>query len=68
MATRKPSIDGLDDIDDEDGDVEEELSRDTDMTLNVETADEVFLGGDPALEGPLNPDELEDGQVAEEEA
>jgi len=67
MATRKPTIDGLDDIDDEDGDVEEEMSQDTDMTLNVETADEVFMGGDPALEGPGNSDELEDDRTAEEE-
>jgi hypothetical protein len=67
MATRKPSIDGLDDIDDEDGDVEEELSQDTDMTLNVQTADEVFLGGDPPLEGSPNTDEVEDDRTAEEE-
>jgi hypothetical protein len=67
MATRKPSIDGLDDIDDEDGDVEEELSQDTDMTLNVETADEVFLGGDPELEGPPDTDDVDDDRTAEEE-
>ena len=66
MATRKPTIDGLDDIDDEDGDVEEELSQDTDMTLNVETADEVFLGGDPALQGSPSTDEVDDDGTAEE--
>jgi hypothetical protein len=60
MSTRKPTIDDLDDVDDEDGVLEEEVVQETDLTLIVETADEVLMGSDPKLEGPINPDELED--------
>ena len=67
--SRKPTVDDLDDVDDEDGAVEDEISEETDLTLIVETTDEVLIGSDPRLEGPLNPDELEDeGLPAEEEA
>jgi hypothetical protein len=67
--SRKPTVDDLDDVDDEDGAVEDEISEETDLTLVVETTDEVLMGSDPRLEGPLNPDELEDeGLPAEEEA
>jgi len=60
MSSRKRTIDDLDDIDDEDGVLEEEISQDSDLTLIVETAEEVIKGSDPKLEGPLNPDELDD--------
>jgi hypothetical protein len=63
MSTRKRTIDDLDDTDDEDGVLEEEISQESDLTLIVETAEEVIKGSDPKLEGPLNPDELD----AEEE-
>lgn len=67
--SRKPTVDDLDDVDDEDGAVEDEKSQETDLTLIVQTTDEVLMGSDPRLEGPLNPDELEDeGLPAEEEA
>ena len=67
--SRKPTVDDLDDVDDEDGAVEDEISQETDLTLIVETTDEVLMGSDPRLEGPLNPDELEEeGLSAEEEA
>ena len=67
--SRKPTVDDLDDVDDEDGVVEDEISEETDLTLVVETVDEVLMGSDPRLEGPLDPDELEDeGLPAEEEA
>ena len=56
MSSRKPTVDDLDDGDDEDGAVEEEMSEETDMTLTVETQDELILGSDPRLEGPINPD------------
>jgi hypothetical protein len=59
MSTRKRTIDDLDDTDDEDGVLEEEISQDSDLTLIVETAEEVIKGSDPKLEGPINPDELE---------
>ncbi len=68
MSGRRQTIDGLDDIDDEDGAVEEESSQETDLTLIVETADEAIMGSDPSLQGAGNPDELEDEGTAEEEA
>jgi hypothetical protein len=44
MSSRKPTVDGLDDVDDEDGVVEEEISEETDLTLEVQSADEAILG------------------------
>lgn len=67
MSSRKPTVDGLDDVDDEDGAVEEEMSEETDMTLTVETQDELILGSDPRLEGPMNPDELDEEEIVGEE-
>ena len=68
MSSRKQTVDGLDDIDDEDGVAEDELSEESDLTLIVQTADEVPMGSDPRLEGPINPDELdEEGVVSEQE-
>jgi hypothetical protein len=60
MSTRKRTVDDLDDIDDEDGVLEEESVEESDMTLVVKTAEEVISGSDPKLEGPINPDELEE--------
>jgi hypothetical protein len=66
--SRKPTVDDLDDVDDEDDVVEEENSEETDLTLIVETQDEMIMGSDPRLEGPINPDELdEEESVGEEE-
>ncbi len=68
MSSRKQTVDGLDDIDDEDGVAEEEISEESDLTLIVETAEEVIMGSDPRLGGPINPDELdEEGAVSEQE-
>jgi hypothetical protein len=70
MSSRKRTVDDLDDIDDEDGVLEEEIAQESDLTLVVETAEEVLEGTDPKLEGPPNPDELEDeisGASPEEE-
>lgn len=67
MSSRKQTVDGLDDIDDEDGVVEEEISEENDLTLIVETAEEVIMGSDPQLEGPINPDELDEEEIVEEE-
>jgi hypothetical protein len=50
MSSRKPTVDGLDDVDDEDGLVEEEISEESDLTLEVESADDAILGEDPSLE------------------
>jgi hypothetical protein len=67
MSSRKPTVDGLDDTDDEDGVVEEESAEENDLTLVVETVDEVMMGGDPRLEGPINPDELDEAERVEGE-
>jgi len=67
MSSRKQTVDGLDDIDDEDGVAEEEISEENDLTLTVETAEEVIMGSDPGLEGPINPDELEEEEIVEKE-
>ncbi len=65
MSNRKQTVDGLDDVDDEDGVVEEEISEENDMTLTVETAEEALMGSDPRMEGP-NPDELDDEGAGDE--
>lgn len=62
--SRKRTVDDLDDVDDEDGVLEKEITEEYDLTLVVETADEVMGGTDPKLEGPINPDELEDELTA----
>jgi len=67
MSSRKQTVDGLDDIDDEDGVLEEEISEENDLTLIVETAEEVIVGSDPRLEGPINPDELDEEDIVQEE-
>jgi hypothetical protein len=67
MSSRKPTVDDLDDVDDEDGVAEEETSEETDLTLMVETEQEAIMGSDPRLEGPIHPDELEDEDTVGEE-
>lgn len=66
MSNRKQTVDGLDDIDDEDGILEDEASEETDLTLVVETAEEAITGSDPRMEGPLRPDEVTDEDLVEE--
>ena len=36
-------------------------------TLHDFPADEVISGSDPRLEGPINPDELDEGEIVQEE-
>jgi len=67
MSSRRQTVDDLDDVDDEDGVVEEEISEENDLTLIVETAEEVIMGSDPRLEGPINPDELDEEEIVQEE-
>jgi hypothetical protein len=55
MSPRKPTIDGLDDVDDEDGTLEEEEAAEGDLELTVRDETEAGLGGLPE-------------QLAEEEA
>ena len=54
MPDRKPTVDGVDDIDDEDGAVEEEISEENDLTLTVETLEEAS-------------DELDQDEMVDEE-
>jgi hypothetical protein len=48
MSPRKRTIEDLDDIDDEDGIVEQEAAEETDLTLHEASADSVGLGGSEA--------------------
>ena len=47
MSPRKPTIDGLDDVDDEDGIVEEEKAVPTDLELTIHNEEDAGLGGLP---------------------
>ena len=47
MSPRKPTVDDLDDIDDEDGVLEEQRMEETDLELTLHTEDEAGLGGIP---------------------
>jgi hypothetical protein len=47
MSPRKPTIDDLDDVDDEDGVVEEEVKHPTDLSLGMRQAEDAGLGGSP---------------------
>jgi hypothetical protein len=47
MSPRKPTIDGLDDVDDEDGALEEEEADPADLDLSVRNEQEAGLGGLP---------------------
>jgi len=60
MSPRKPTVDDQDDIDDEDGTVQEEARRQTDLKLHLRRADEVALGGTSV------PDQEEDADDREE--
>jgi hypothetical protein len=56
MSPRKPTVDGLDDVDDEDGVLEEERSEPTDLDLTITNEDEAGLGG---VQGDLDQEEEE---------
>ena len=60
MSPRKPTIDGLDDTDDEDGVLEEEAREDTDLKLHEEDEDRVGLGHTPPDRDPYIEDRKED--------
>ena len=47
MSPRKPTIDGLDDVDDEDGIVEDEKTVPTDLELTIHSEKDAGLGGLP---------------------
>jgi hypothetical protein len=62
MSPRKRTIDDLDDLDDEDGVLEEESQADTDLTLRLRDPDTLGLGGTPggtaSEKKPLDPDDI----------
>jgi hypothetical protein len=60
MSPRKPTIDDLDDIDDEDGVLEEEAEEENDLTLLVEDENEVGLGGAPVDSPASSGDDLDE--------
>jgi hypothetical protein len=45
MSPRKPTIDGLDDTDDQDGILEDDQQQDSDLKLHRVEPDEADLGG-----------------------
>jgi hypothetical protein len=47
MSPRKPTVDDLDDIDDEDGTLEEEVAQETDLDLIIHDEQDAALGGLP---------------------
>jgi hypothetical protein len=57
MSPRKPTIDDQDDIDDEDGVLEEEIAEETDLTLHDEDEDAVGLGGTGDAAGEVSEEE-----------
>jgi hypothetical protein len=57
MSHRKPTIDDLDDIDDEDRGLEEELDEETDLTLHEVGEDAAALGGNGDAEGEATEEE-----------
>jgi hypothetical protein len=52
MSPRKPTVDDLDDVDDEDGAVEQEAAEDRDTKLNVRRDEDLGLGGRPSEDEP----------------
>jgi hypothetical protein len=50
MSPRKPTIDDFDDVDDEDGVLEEELGQETDLDLTIATAEDVAPAPPPELD------------------
>lgn len=44
-SPRKPTVDDLDDVDDEDGVLEEQRMEETDLDLTLHTEEEAGLGG-----------------------
>lgn len=66
MSSRKQTVDGLDDIDDEDGTLEEEIAQETDLTLVVETVEEAVMGSDQRPQGKVKDEKHHEGANEEE--
>ena len=60
MSPRKQTVDRQDDVDDEDGTVEEEARRQTDLKLHRRGPDEVALGGTSVPDQEENTDDREE--------
>jgi hypothetical protein len=60
MSPRKQTVDRQDDVDDEDGTVEEESRRPTDLRLHRRRSDEVGLGGTSVPDQEESADEREE--------
>jgi hypothetical protein len=60
VSPRKQTVDQQDDVDDEDGTVEEESRRQTDLKLHRRRADEVALGGASVPDQEENADDREE--------
>jgi hypothetical protein len=60
MSPRKQTVDHQDDVDDEDGTVEEEARRQTDLKLHRRREDEVALGGTSVPDQEEEADEREE--------
>jgi hypothetical protein len=60
MSPRKQTVDRQDDVDDEDGTVEEESRRQTDLKLHRRPADEVALGGTAMPDQEENADDRQE--------
>jgi hypothetical protein len=68
MSPRKRTIDDLDDVDDEDGVLEEEAAQETDLDLTVEDAEEALgLPAELGLESERDSD-LDDDPDLDDEA
>ncbi len=50
MSPRKRTVDDLDDVDDEDGLLEEEMSAETDLDVTIHDAQDTGLGGLQSIE------------------
>lgn len=62
MSPRKPTIDDLDDFDDEDGVLEEEVEQDTDLTLHEVDEESVGLGHTPPGHDEYIEDDIEEDE------
>ena len=52
MSPRKPTVDQLDDTDDEDGVAEQEATEERDLKLNVRRDEDIGLGTPPTEDEP----------------
>ena len=61
MSPRKQTVDDADDVDDQDGAVDQEARRQSDLKLRVQRADDVALGGTSFADQEPRADEQDQG-------